>query len=106
MTKGIILIVFVIFGYGLGWSGRFRMTLKSGSRTEWTYQTIHLVGIGLLALIMIVLPPLTAFQGLPGIAFTSAVVLLASLALFPLKVQRLPLALSPATGARAKPPEE
>ena len=91
---------------GRAFAAQNGMTLRSGSRTEWTYQTTHLVGIWLLALIMIVLPPLAAFQGLPGIAFTSAVVLLGSLALFPLKVQRLPLALSPATGARAKPPEE
>ncbi|MFJ5958466.1 hypothetical protein ACIQC5_21210 [Paenarthrobacter sp. NPDC092416] len=106
MIRILILACFVIFGYGLGWVGRFRLILKSGSRTERVLETIHLAGVALLSLIMIVLPPLTGFDGRPELAYVACAILFVSLALFSIRVQSITLSLSPATGSKAKPVAE
>jgi hypothetical protein len=103
MAKILILVTFLILGYGLGWLGHFRLSILSGSRTERVLESIHLTGIALLALIAITLPPITQFHGRPELAYFALVLLLVSLALFPLKVKNPVLLLSPATGPRAKP---
>jgi hypothetical protein len=106
MIRIMILVTFLIFGYALGWSGRFRLVLKSGSTTERVLETIHLGLMGLLAVFMFALPPMTDFQGRPELAYSSGAVLITALALFNLKTKSLILSLSPASGSRAKPVPE
>lgn len=98
-----MLVTFLIFGYALGWMGRFRLALKGGSTIERVLETVHLALMVLLAAFMFALPPMTDFHGRPELAYSSGAVLITALALFNLKTKSLIMSLKPASGSRAKP---
>lgn len=84
MAKVLILVTFLLIGYGVAWSGG-GVRVKPDSRIRRVMDRIQLTAIALVTLILLSLPPLTGFHGTPAVAYTSAVILVASLPLFSLK---------------------
>jgi hypothetical protein len=102
MIKMMTVLFFIWAGYTVGWSGRFRIEIKHGSRTERILERIHLVGIAVVAAIAFVLPSLTGFQGFPALGYFGGALLTTSLILFRYKVSSFIGAVFPATGTRSK----
>jgi hypothetical protein len=101
MAKILILVILLLIGYGVAWSGGW-VRVKSDSRIQWVMDRVQLTAIALVTLILLTLPALTSFQGTPAVAYVSAVVLVAALPLFSLKMRYPVNVLTPAKGARAK----
>lgn len=102
MTRVILLSTFLIFGYGIGWTGGFVVGVKKGSRLDKALERVQLICIGTLAVFMILLPIMTGFHGAPPFAFASTAVLVTALGIFRLTWPNPIFALSPASGSRAK----
>lgn len=100
MIKMMMVLFFIWAGYAVGWSGRFRIEIKHGSRTEWILERIHLVGIAIVAAMAFLLPSPTGFQGIPALAYIGGILLTASLILFQHKVLSFIGVALPATGPR------
>lgn len=102
MIKMMMVLFFILGGYAVGWSGRFRIEIKHGSRTEWILERIHLVGIAVVAAMAFLLPSLTGFRGIPALAYIGGTLLTASLMLFQRRVLSFIGVAFPATGSRSK----
>jgi hypothetical protein len=88
MIQVLIYVYILLLGYNLSWAGRHRMAIKPGGKGEVGFEAVHLAFLVLAAAIAFALPPMTAFQGLPALAYAAFAALLVSIVIYGLKPLR------------------
>lgn len=79
MGRFLIVLSMFLVASSVATAGRFRFPLKEGSRADVFYQRLQLTGIAVAAVVELVLPTATNWQGIPVLAYTAAALHLTSL---------------------------